>query len=82
VEACILRPGKIEITGHNESISSEHEADVGAVGRIPLGADSEPEPDLAVVPGSPGVSGDAQPSHAVLVVEFADARVRLGWTGG
>jgi Uma2 family endonuclease len=33
---------------------------------------SEPEPDIAVVPGGPRDYRDAHPSHAVLVVEVAD----------
>ncbi len=35
--------------------------------------DSEPEPDVAVVPGKPGDYRDAHPSTAVLVVEVAQS---------
>ena len=40
---------------------------------LALGFDSEPEPDLAVVPGEPLDYRDAHPSTAVLVVEVADS---------
>jgi Uma2 family endonuclease len=41
----------------------------------PLGLDdeSEPEPDVAVVPGSPEDYRDAHPSRAVLTVEVAES---------
>jgi Uma2 family endonuclease len=38
-----------------------------------LGPDSEPEPDLAVIPGKPEDYPDGHPSTAVLVVEVADS---------
>jgi Uma2 family endonuclease len=40
---------------------------------LALGLDSEPEPDLAVVPGCPEDYVTAHPSTAVLVVEVADS---------
>lgn len=40
---------------------------------LALDASSEPEPDVAVVPGSPRDYRDAHPGSAVLVVEVADA---------
>jgi Uma2 family endonuclease len=39
---------------------------------LALSADSEPEPDVAVVPGSPRDFRDAHPSTALLIVEVAD----------
>ena len=39
---------------------------------LALGDDSEPEPDIAVVPGSLGDYREAHPRTAVLVVEVAD----------
>jgi Uma2 family endonuclease len=39
---------------------------------LTIGAHSEPEPDIAVVPGSPDDYRDAHPSAAVLVIEIAD----------
>ncbi|PEN09608.1 hypothetical protein CRI93_02445 [Longimonas halophila] len=39
---------------------------------LALGAASEPEPDVAVVPGSLEDHVDAHPTHALLVVEVAD----------
>ncbi len=42
-----------------------------------LDADSEPEPDVAVVPGDPGTYRDAHPSRAVLIVEIAEASYRI-----
>jgi len=39
---------------------------------LALGADSEPEPDLAVVTGSPRTRADHHPATAILVVEVAD----------
>lgn len=39
---------------------------------LALGADSEPEPDLAVVPGTPRDYAAAHPTSALLVVEVAD----------
>ncbi len=40
---------------------------------LALGLDSEPEPDLAVVPGSPRDYRDTHPAEAVLIVEVADS---------
>ena len=40
---------------------------------IALDADSEPEPDIAVVPGDPRDYRDGHPSRPVLVVEVADS---------
>ncbi len=40
---------------------------------LALGPDSEPEPDLAVIPGKPQDYPDSHPSTAVLVVEVADS---------
>jgi Uma2 family endonuclease len=39
---------------------------------LALGAESEPEPDIAVVAGSPRDYRDAHPSTALLIVEVAD----------
>jgi len=44
---------------------------------IALDADSEPEPDVAVVPRDPGAYLDAHPSLAVLIVEIAEASYRI-----
>jgi Uma2 family endonuclease len=44
---------------------------------LALDADSEPEPDVAVVPGDPGAYRDAHPSRAVLIVEVAEASYRI-----
>jgi len=44
---------------------------------IALDADSEPEPDVAVVPGDPGTYREAHPSHAVLIVEIAESSYRV-----
>ena len=46
---------------------------VRAQGPIALDEDSEPEPDLAVVPGSRRDHGRSHPSHPVLIVEVADS---------
>jgi Uma2 family endonuclease len=43
---------------------------------IALDDDSEPEPDVAVVPRDPAAYRDAHPSRAVLVVEVADTSYR------
>ncbi len=40
---------------------------------LALSFDSEPEPDLAVVPGKPLDNPDAHPTTAILVVEVADS---------
>lgn len=42
-----------------------------------LDADSEPEPDVAVVPGGPGSYRDAHPSRAMLIVEIAESSYRI-----
>ncbi len=42
-----------------------------------LDPDSEPEPDVAVVPRDPGAYRDAHPSRAVLIVEIAEASYRI-----
>ncbi len=44
---------------------------------LALGEDSEPEPDVAVVAGTPRDYLDAHPSTAALVVEVADSSLRL-----
>lgn len=44
---------------------------------IALDADSEPEPDVAVVPRDPGAYRDAHPSRAVLLVEVAETSYRI-----
>ena len=43
---------------------------------VALDADSEPEPDVAVVPRDPGAYRDAHPSRAVLIVEIAATSYR------
>ncbi len=40
---------------------------------VSLDDDSEPEPDLVVVPGRPGDYHDAHPTHPVLAVEVAES---------
>jgi Uma2 family endonuclease len=45
-------------------------------GPIALDAESEPEPDVAVVPGSTRDYRDGHPAHAVLVVEVAESSLR------
>src|SRR2546425_2499278 len=45
---------------------------------IALDAASEPEPDLAVVPGSAKDYRDSHPSKPVLVVEVAETSLALG----
>ncbi len=47
---------------------------------IALDPDSEPEPDLSVVAGSPRDDSIDHPSHPALVVEVADTSVRLDRT--
>ena len=44
---------------------------------IALDADSEPEPDVAVVPRDPGAYRDGHPSRAVLIVEIAEQSYRI-----
>lgn len=50
--------------------------------QLPLALDdlSEPEPDVAVVPGAPRDYREAHPSHPVLVVEVAGASLGLDRT--
>lgn len=45
-------------------------------GPLALGEGGYPEPDVAVIPGSPRDYPDEHPGHAVLVVEVADTSVR------
>ena len=45
---------------------------------VALDAESEPEPDLAVVPGDPRDYRDAHPSRPVLVVEVAESTLSFG----
>jgi Uma2 family endonuclease len=47
--------------------------DVRTQGPIGLDEDSEPEPDVAVVPGDPGDYGRAHPSRPALTVEVAES---------
>jgi len=44
---------------------------------LALDADSEPEPDVAVVPRDPVAYRDAHPSRAVLIVEIAEGSYRI-----
>jgi Uma2 family endonuclease len=44
---------------------------------LALDDDSEPEPDVAVVPRDPGAYRDAHPSRAVLIVEIAETPYRI-----
>ena len=44
---------------------------------IALDDDSEPEPDVAVVPGDARSYRDAHPSHPVLIVEIAESSYRI-----
>lgn len=44
---------------------------------IALDDDSEPEPDISVVPYDPGVYLEAHPSRAVLIVEIAESSYRI-----
>lgn len=44
---------------------------------LALGAYSEPEPDVAVVPGEPDDYARAHPTSALLVVEVAESSLRL-----
>jgi Uma2 family endonuclease len=46
-------------------------------GPIGLDDESEPEPDVAVVPGAPDDYARAHPSHAVLTVEVAESSLAL-----
>lgn len=50
--------------------------EVRAQGPIALDAESEPEPDVAVVPGRARDYRAGHPTHAVLVVEVAEASLR------
>src|SRR6516162_660586 len=47
---------------------------------LALGQAAEPEPDVAVVPGSFRDYPDAHPEHAVLIVEVADASLEFDRT--
>ena len=47
---------------------------------IALDDDSEPEPDVAVVPGDPDSYRDAHPSRPLLIVEVADSSYRIDHT--
>jgi Uma2 family endonuclease len=44
---------------------------------LELGADSDPEPDLAVVTGQPEDYADAHPTTAALIVEVADTSLEM-----
>jgi len=44
---------------------------------VALDADSEPEPDVSVVPCDPGAYRDAHPSRVVLIVEIAETSYRI-----
>ena len=44
---------------------------------VSLDEESEPEPDVAVVPGWPGDYRDAHPTHPALLVEVAESSLEL-----
>ena len=50
--------------------------EVRGQGPIALDAESEPEPDVAVVPGTVRDYREGHPTHAVLVVEVAESSLR------
>jgi len=47
---------------------------------VSLDEESEPEPDLAVVPGRPGDYRESHPAHPVLVVEVAESSLAFDRT--
>ena len=47
---------------------------------VSLDDESEPEPDLAVVPGRPGDYRDSHPAHPALVVEVAESSLHFDRT--
>ena len=47
---------------------------------VSLDDESEPEPDLAVVPGRPGDYRESHPAHPVLVVEVAESSLAFDRT--
>ena len=49
-------------------------------GPVSLDDESEPEPDLAVVPGRPGDYRDSHPAHPVLVIEVAESSLAFDRT--
>jgi len=51
--------------------------DVRAQMPVALDEESEPEPDISVVPGDPRDYRDAHPERAVLIVEVAVSRLRF-----
>jgi Uma2 family endonuclease len=51
--------------------------DVRTEGPVALDDDSEPEPDVAVVPGQPDDYARAHPSHPMLTVEVAESSLRV-----
>jgi Uma2 family endonuclease len=51
--------------------------EVRTQGPIGLDDESEPEPDVAVVPGSPDDYGSAHPSRPVLTVEVAESSLAI-----
>ena len=48
---------------------------------VSLDEESEPEPDVAVVPGRPGDYRDSHPSHPALVVEVSESSLELHRSG-
>jgi len=44
---------------------------------VSLDDDSEPEPDLVVVPGQPGDYHDSHPAHPALAIEVAESSLEL-----
>ena len=44
---------------------------------VSLDDDSEPEPDLVVVPGRPGDYHDSHPAHPALTIEVAESSLEL-----
>ena len=47
---------------------------------VSLDEESEPEPDVAVVPGRPGDYRDSHPAHPALLVEVAESSLELDRT--
>ena len=70
-------PGIDLVTVVHSETPSGTLCDVSAIGPIALDEDSEPEPDVAVVPGAPDDYAHAHPSRPVLTVEVAESSLAL-----
>jgi Uma2 family endonuclease len=78
IEMSAIGPLHASVVAHVYRLLNRLFPDHHVRGQLPFDAsdDSEPEPDIALVPGEPGDYRDAHPKHVALMIEVADSSLR------